>query len=241
MALRIGPKPPPDPNKPKAKRKPYKKAAPRMTLPAIPTPQPTEPMPGFTSFAAEDYTVRSNSSTAAAPRFLTVSPLRAIMAEQSALDAAEHVPTARTREGVMYAAGLGLERKIIAMILGVEVEVLEQHYATELATAVHLLMNDIQTNLFNIARDPNHSQSVRSGMYLLGKLGNELYKEEKRSESRALVDPRTRTIDPSLLDDDQRDALRDILTAAMRLAQPGAGVVDGEYVEIEVDDAEDLL
>jgi len=43
--------------------------------------------------------------------------------------------------------------------------------------------------------------------------------------------------DPRLLDADQREALRDILNSALRLAAPNtqaqSNVIDGEYEEVE--------
>ena len=247
--LRLGPKPPKppaDPNAPKAPPKPRVKrktkpraaaaAAPRTSLPA--PVEPTQPMAGFDQFAAQDYAVpvQRGSET----RYLTVSPLRAIMAEQA--EAEEHVVTERTRQGVLYAAGLGMERPVIARILGIDLATLEELYTTELETAVHLLMSDVQTNLYNIARDPSHSQAVRAGMYILGKLGNTAYKDRVRGEGALMVDPATRTIDPALLDDDQRAALRDILTSALRLAAPQQReVIEGDYDEVDDDDAEDVL
>jgi len=223
--------------------KPKKKYNVKPRLPAVPVVVPTEPMPGFSSFAAKDYAVAVPGKTPGSERYLTVSPLRAIMAEQAGIAHLDHEPTDRTREGVMYAAGLGIERKVIAKILGIEVDVLEEHYDTELNTAVHLLMNDIQTNVYNVARDPHHPQSMRAAVFMLGKLGGELYREEKRRESTALIDPRTRTIPVEHLSDEQRLALKDILQAAMRLAAPNE-YPEGEYVEIEAErdnDAGDLL
>ena len=243
--LRLGPKPPPDPDAPpKAPRKsPQRRAKARpvgTTLAATSTPavvEPTGPMAGFDQFAASDYAVAVPGQRNGETRYLTVSPLRAIMDEQAA--APEHIVTARTRQGVLYGAGLGMERSVIARIMGVELAELEQLYPTELATAVHLMMNDVQTNLYNIARDPAHSGAVRAGMFMLGKLGNELFKEEKRG-SALVVDPRTRTIDPALLSDEQREDLRQILMSAMRLANPVAvdTTVEAEYDDV---DEEDIL
>ena len=241
--LRLGPAPAKDPDapakprsaKPRPKRKAKPAAAKSTSLPAV--IEPTQPLAGFDQFAAQDYAVAvPGSGKNGETRYLTVSPLRAIMAEQDG--ATEHVVTERTRQGVLYAAGLGIERKVIARILGTDMETLERCYGTELETAVHLMMNDVQTNLYNIARDPSHSQAVRSGVFLLGKLGNTLYRDQNRAESLA-INPQTRTVDPALLDDDQREALRNILMSAMSLAAPRGQMVEGEYDEI--DDAGDVL
>lgn len=197
-------------------------------------------IPGHDAFETKDFTEKSANGD----RVLTVSPLRTVMAECEGLGPDGHVVTERTRQGVSLGAGLGMERKILAMILDVDVETLERLYAKELETSTHLLMSDIQTNLYNIARDPKHVSSVKSGVYLLGKLGNRLYQEQRVASQALTVNPATRTIDPALLTDEQRDDLRNILMSAMRLAgQGGAGeLVEGEYTEAEdLDDAEDVL
>lgn len=223
--------------------KPKAKQRLRLPAPGALPPAPVEPpaqMPGFETFVAADFTQKVPGGKQGEERYLTVSPLRAIMAEQAEVD--EHVVTERTRQGVLYGVGLGLERRVVARILGITVEEMETLYADECETAGALLMNDIQTNLYNIARDPRHGQSVRAGMFLLGKIGNDLYREAKKSSAVA-VDPQTRTIDPALLDDEQRHALRSIIESALRLAAgPQPEPVEGEYDEVdETDDAEDLL
>lgn len=226
-------------NKQKAKPKarPKKRVLKPATPPAI-FVAPTAPMAGFSEFKPDDYAVKVPGYRDGEERYLTVSPLRAIQEEQA--EASEHVVTKRTRQGVLYGAGLGMEPKVLARIMGVPTDELQALYAPELETATHLMMSDVQTNLYNIARDPRHTSSVKAGVYLLGKLGNRVYQEARIATQTALmVNPTTRTIDPSLLDDDQRDALKDILLAAMRLAQP-AVMVEGEYTEIE-EDGEDVL
>ena len=225
---------------PRTKYKTRTRKAPEPDAPstALVVHQPDSAMPGFNQFSARDYTVQVPGKKAGETRSLTVSPLRAIMDEVQ--EAGEHVVTERTRQGVLYGAGLGIERKALARIMGLDVETLERLYEAELSTGVHLLMSDIQTNMYNIARDPNHTQAVRAGMYMLGKLGGKVFSESKRLEA-AQINPATRTIDPSTLTEDQRDALREILVSAMRLAQPGE-VIDGEYAEVDEDeDGMDVL
>ena len=200
---------------------------------------------GFSAFDASDYTVATGKGPNA--RMLTVSPLRAVMEEQRlrALADGEHVITDRTRQGVLYGAGLGMETSVMARIMGVDHERFQEIYEHEIATAPHLMMSDIQTNLYNIARDPSHSQSVRAGTYLLGKLGNKLYRDEQKRLGDALaVRPDSKTVDVSLLSADQRDSLRTILMAAMDLAAGGGVapvVVEGDYAEIEDMSGEELL
>lgn len=171
----------------------------------------------------------------------TVSPFRAMLADRGkTIRTGSHVPTAKSRQGVMYAAGLGLSQEAIAKVMGIHMDTLRSHYEEELQSARHVMMSDIQTNLYNIARDPKHKNSVQAGMFLLSKLGGEVYREKKSVELSGpdgqplQIDQQSRTIDPSLLNPEQRDALRDILNSAMRLAQqPGPAQIEGEYRQVE--------
>lgn len=157
------------------------------------------------------------------PKQIVETPLRTLLAQRA--NNGDHVPTAETREGVMHAIAFGIEPEIVAKIAGISAEQLHQLYADEIVIGRPLLMNDLQTNLYNIGSDKWHKDSVRASMWLLERLGGDLYRPANRFElsgpnGRAIqVDQRTQTIDPSLLSVDQRDALREILTSAMKLAQ----------------------
>ena len=141
----------------------------------------------------------------------------------------------------MYALGLGLSQDAVAKVMGISLPTLIGHYKEEMESAIHVMMSDIQTNLYNIARDPKHKGTVQAGIFLLSKLGGEVYREKKALELSGpdgkplQIDQQSRTIDPTLLNAEQRDALRDILSSAMRLAQPSqqieGPVVEGDYSE----------
>lgn len=175
----------------------------------------------------------------------TVSPIRALLPDKGARKKSprEHVPTEKSRKGVLHAVGLGMNHENIAKVMGISVTALTNHYREELDTGLSLLMDDVKTNLYNIARDVNHKGTVQAGIYLLSRLGGDAFKDIKRIEmtgadGKALeVNHQTQTVDPRLLDADQREALRDILTSAMRLAapntQPQPDIVDGEFEEVE--------
>lgn len=168
------------------------------------------------------------------PRELVVTPLRQLLAERRV---GKHVATDETREGVMHASAFGIELDVLAKAMGIERDVLDEVYSDELAIGRSLLMNDLQTNLYNIGCDKFHKDSVRASMYLLGKLGGEMYRDTNRFElsgrnGQAIqIDQRTQTIDPTLLSGDQRDALREILTSAMKLAAlpEGERVIEGSF------------
>jgi hypothetical protein len=151
----------------------------------------------------------------------------------------EHVPTEKYRQAVLHAAGLGMYQANIAALMGISVQTLTAHYSEELSIARDLMMHDVQTNIYNAARDINHKDSIKAGMFLLSKLGNDEYKEKKTIEitgkdGRPLqIDHQSRTIDPMMLSHEQRDALRDILSSAMKLAQQPAPVqIEGDYKEV---------
>lgn len=179
------------------------------------------------------------------PQRYAVSPIRALLPDGGARKKSprEHIPTEKSRKGVLHAVGLGMNHENIAKVMGISVTALTNHYREELDTGMSLLMDDVKTNLYNIARDPAHKGTVQAGIYLLSRLGGEAFKDVKRIEmtgadGRALeISHQTQTVDPRLLDADQREALRDILNSALRLAAPNAqaqsDIIDGEYEEVD--------
>jgi len=179
------------------------------------------------------------------PQRYAVSPIRALLPDKGARKKSphEHIPTEKSRKGVLHAVGLGMNHENIAKVMGISVTALTNHYREELDTGMSLLMDDVKTNLYNIARDPAHKGTVQAGIYLLSRLGGEAFKDVKRIEmtgadGKALeISHQTQTVDPRLLDADQREALRDILNSALRLAAPNAqaqsDIIDGEYEEVD--------
>jgi hypothetical protein len=173
----------------------------------------------------------------------TVSPIRALLPDGGARRKSprEHIPTDKSRRGVLHAVGLGMNHENIGKIMGISVTALTNHYRDELDTGLSLLMDDVKTNLYNIARDENHKGTVQAGIYLLSRLGGDTFKDVKRLEmtgpdGKVLeISQKTQTVDPRLLDADQREALRDILNSALRLAAPNtqANIIDGEYREVD--------
>ena len=175
-----------------------------------------------------------------------VSPIRALLPDRGARKKSphEHIPTEKSRKGVLHAVGLGMNRENIAKVLGISVNALKNHYAEELEIGLNVMMDDVKTNLYNIARNPDHKSTVQAGMFLLSRLGGEHFRDVKRVEMTGAdgkpleVNHQTQTVDPRLLDADQREALRDILNSALRLAAPSAqaaadNTIDGDYEEVE--------
>jgi hypothetical protein len=179
------------------------------------------------------------------PQRYAVSPIRALLPDKGARKKSphEHIPTEKSRKGVLHAVGLGMNHENIAKVMGISVTALTNHYREELDVGLSVVMDDVKTNLYNIARDPLHKGTVQAGIYLLSRLGGEAFKDVKRIEmtgadGKALeISHQTQTVDPRLLDADQREALRDILNSALRLAAPNAqaqsDIIDGEYEEVD--------
>jgi hypothetical protein len=179
------------------------------------------------------------------PTRYAVSPIRALLPDGGARKKSprEHIPTEKSRKGVLHAVGLGMNHENIAKVMGISVTALTNHYREELDIGLSVVMDDVKTNLYNIARDPLHKGTVQAGIYLLSRLGGDAFKDIKRIEmtgadGKALeISQKTQTVDPRLLDADQREALRDILNSALRLAAPNAqaqsDIIDGEYEEVD--------
>ncbi len=152
---------------------------------------------------------------------LAETPLRTLLAQRRPDQ--EHTPTEQTREGVMYAAAFDVAHRHIAMIAGVSEEQLREIYAEELEIGKPLLVNDLETGLYNIAVDRFHKDSMKASVKLLEWHGGTIYRPVNRTEitganGGALQIQQDRTIDPTLLSPDQRDALRELIMAGMRLA-----------------------
>jgi hypothetical protein len=179
------------------------------------------------------------------PQRYAVSPIRALLPDKGARKKSphEHIPTEKSRKGVLHAVGLGMNHENIAKVMGISVTALTNHYREELDIGLSVVMDDVKTNLYNIARDPLHKGTVQAGIYLLSRLGGDTFKDVKRLEmtgadGKALeISHQTQTVDPRLLDADQREALRDILNSALRLAAPNvqaqSDIIDGEYKEVD--------
>jgi hypothetical protein len=179
------------------------------------------------------------------PTRYAVSPIRALLPDKGARKKSprEHIPTEKSRKGVLHAVGLGMNQENIAKVMGISVTALTNHYREELDIGLSVVMDDVKTNLYNIARDPLHKGTVQAGIYLLSRLGGDTFKDVKRLEmtgadGKALeISHQTQTVDPRLLDADQREALRDILNSALRLAAPNvqaqSDIIDGEYKEVD--------
>lgn len=161
----------------------------------------------------------------------------------------EHVPTSSQREAVEECVGLGLTQPQIAKVMGISIATLTRHYKDELEMGKVAKIAALSRTMFSIGTDRTHKGVVPAAMYLLKTQGGEQFRETQRTELTGKdgkplqVNTKSHTVDPSLLSHDQREALRDILTSAMKLATPAqpqiedsSQTIDGEYDEIEEDD-----
>ena len=92
------------------------------------------------------------------PQRYAVSPIRALLPDKGARKKSprEHIPTEKSRKGVLHAVGLGMNHENIAKVMGISVTALTNHYREELDIGLSVVMDDVKTNLYNIARDPLH-------------------------------------------------------------------------------------
>jgi transcriptional regulator with XRE-family HTH domain len=163
----------------------------------------------------------------------------------------EHVPTKGQREAVEECIGIGLTHGQVAKTIGISLGTLRKYYKDELELGKITKIAALSQTMFEIGTDPTHKGVVPAAMYLLKTQGGEQFRETQRTELTGKdgkplqVNTKSHTIDPTLLSGDQREALREILTSAMKLATPAqpqiednSQTIDGEYDEIE-DDNED--
>lgn len=159
----------------------------------------------------------------------------------------DHVPTQKQREAVEECAGLGLTQGQIAKVMGISINTLLRHYKEELELGKMAKIAALSQTMFSIGTDKNHKGVVPAAMYLLKTQGGEQFREKQHTEitgkngQAVQINTRTNTIDPSLLSGDQREALREILTSAMKLAAPASNQADddGETIEGDYEDITD--
>jgi hypothetical protein len=159
-----------------------------------------------------------------------------------------HAPAPFQREAVEECIGLGLTHDQVAKVMGISLGTLKRHYKDELELGRITKVAALSRTMFEIGTDKTHKGVVAAGMYLLKTQGGEQYRETTRTELTGKdgkplqIDNRSNTVDPKLLSHEQRDALRDILTSAMKLAAPVQSQpqeddepIDGEYSEVDTE------
>ena len=167
-----------------------------------------------------------------------INPIKALSAGRPKVPrAGDWVPTDRERGMVEELAGLGFTQEQVARVLNTSITTLRNHFDDELFLGKMSKLASVSQTMFAVATDPNNKGAVSAGKYILATQGGPQWRETKVSElvgsdGKPLRVASDRTVDPSLLSDEQRDALRDILTSALKLAGPQGGVAAaGQTIE----------
>jgi hypothetical protein len=152
-----------------------------------------------------------------------------------------HKPTAVSRAQVLELGGMGWTNEQIANHLKINRDTLAKYYREELDTALEKTNLRVKQNLYNIAVDPNHKQSVTAAIFWLKTRAR--WRETDRLE---VTGPNggpieqnvthSQAMDVRSLTPEQRDQLRDILKAAVSFPRNDETVIDAEYEEEELDE-----
>lgn len=147
----------------------------------------------------------------------------------------KHEPTDQSRAIVHRAAGLGLTREQIAVLMGIGPTILNKHYHYELTTAVAFLNFNVANNLYSMAINQNHPHSARSAMFWMKTRAGwrETTRHEHVGEGGGPVRHEIRaadTIDVRTLSPDDREALKQTLVEA--LAQQLGPPIEGDFIEV---------
>jgi hypothetical protein len=155
-----------------------------------------------------------------------------------------HKPTSVSRAQVLELGGMGWTNEQIANHLKINRDTLAKYYREELDTALEKTNLRVKQNLYNIAIDPTHKQSVTAAIFWLKTRAR--WRETDRLE---LTGPNGGPIEQSIsqspavdvrnLSPEQRDQLRDILKAAVSFPKNDPNVIDGEIEEDEDLDEEE--
>ncbi len=151
-----------------------------------------------------------------------------------------HVPTKVTRAQVLELGGMGWTFEQIANHLKINRDTLAKYYREELDIATETTNLRVKQNLYNIAIDPAHKQSVTAAIFWLKTRAR--WRETDRLE---VTGPNggpieqnvnhSQAIDVRNLSVEQRDQLRDILKTAITFPKSGEEVIDADYEE-EIED-----
>lgn len=150
-----------------------------------------------------------------------------------------HKPTSVTRAQVLELGGMGWTFEQIANHLKINRDTLAKYYREELDMATEKTNLRVKQNLYNIAIDPTHKQSVTAAIFWLKTRAR--WRETDRLE---VTGPNggpieqnvqhSQAIDVRNLSAEQRDQLRDILKTAVSFPKAGdENVIDAEYDEDE--------
>lgn len=146
-----------------------------------------------------------------------------------------HVPTELTRNQVLMFCGMGLTHGQISKLLNISTPTLYKNYRTELDTGAARMNFNVANNLYNIATDPTHKSGAQAAMFWMKTRAQ--WRETNRLEHTgadgqpiSTTNTSVRTIDASVLNSEQRQALRELMESALATALQ-SGVSTGNLIE----------
>lgn len=159
-----------------------------------------------------------------------------------------HEPTELTKRQVLMFCGMGLTHGQICKLLDISTPTLYKNYRAELDTGEAQMNFNVANNLYNIATDPTHKSGAQAAMFWMKTRAR--WRETNRLEHTgpdgqpiATNNTSVRTIDASVLNADQRQALRELMESALATAiqnsANGANLIEQEDDAEEEDDYED--
>ncbi len=162
----------------------------------------------------------------------------------------EHMRTEEMAGVVERCISYGLSPDETAKVVGISTNMLRKCYLDIIETAKLRKNINVAEKLYSVATNPEHKAFATSAIFWLKTQGGPAWRDQtQRVEltgpdgSPLQVDHKTRTVDAGMLSADQRDSLREIMLAAMKLATPAEGsegaLIEGSYEEL--DDEADVL
>ena len=162
-----------------------------------------------------------------------------------------HEPTKVTRDQVLAFCGMGMTHGQICKLLQISTPTLYKNYREELDTGEARMNFNVANNLYNIATDPTHKSGAQAAMFWMKTRAR--WRETNRLEHTgadgqpiSTNSTAVRTIDASVLNADQRQALRELMESALATAlnnsAANGNLIEGnQYSEDDEEELEDDL
>lgn len=155
-----------------------------------------------------------------------------------------HKPTDVFRKQVTNFKGMGMTHDQISKMMGISDETLRKYYDHELNVADAKMNVNVANNLYNMATDPDHKNSITAAIFWLKMRGGPEWREVKRTELTGkdgqpllIDDGRRDVIDSNDLTPEQRIALREILVQAVASkVNSTPAMIEGDYDDVTDDD-----
>jgi len=131
----------------------------------------------------------------------------------------KHMVTDQTRKNVEELSAFGLTHDQISRVMGISDETLRRYYRPQLEVGLSRKNAEVAGNLYRIATNEEHKDSVRAAIFWLSQRGGPDWQRANRTEltgpnGAPLQVEQARTIDSRNLSYDDRQALREILMRA---------------------------